>query len=206
MNHLQFEFSALNWELTVKSDPFSCSVVDIGNDQVIWQLRSIGFRSTTGDWQTIQQVDVKEVEPDECLLGLLHDGKPAIELKIKIQEISFDIKIRSLVEDIEWVSLGLTAQEEEHFVGFGERFDSIDQRGKQIMLWVEDGACMDLTYIPVPFYMSSRGYGVLLDTSVKSFFHMATEDDPRQVLIRTATLNVDMKVFLGPSFYWCDRR
>ncbi len=200
IDNLQFEFSNLDQKLSIQAEPFDCSVINMKNNQVIWKLKRIRFRYAIGDWITLQVANVIEAHSDECLIDLKFDGQTFIHLKIKVHPSTFDIQIRSVKEGIEWISMSLFAHEDEHFVGFGERFDSIDQRGKQLTLWVEDGACMDLTYIPVPFYMSSRGYGALLDTSVKSVFRMAMEDDPEQVLIRTATPNLDMKVFLGQSF------
>ncbi|MFH5832216.1 hypothetical protein [Halalkalibaculum sp. DA384] len=59
---------------------------------------------------------------------------------------------------------------EEHFFGFGERMDFVDQRGKKIQLNVGRGTgrphivgaynILEANYAPVPFFMSTRGYGI----------------------------------------------
>lgn len=67
----------------------------------------------------------------------------------------------------------------EHFFGFGERMDFIDQLGKKLTLDVGRGTARDhetgaynileANYSPVPFFMSTKGYGI--------FFHNATPSD-----------------------------
>ncbi len=65
--------------------------------------------------------------------------------------------------------------EDEHFFGFGERMDYLDRRGKKLRLNVGRGQgrphivgaydVLQANYSPVPFFMSTRGYGI--------FFHNA---------------------------------
>jgi alpha-D-xyloside xylohydrolase len=51
--------------------------------------------------------------------------------------------------------------------GCGESFTSLDKRGQKINLWTKDAHGVETKdmYKPVPFYMSSRGYGVFIHTS-----------------------------------------
>lgn len=61
---------------------------------------------------------------------------------------------------------------EEHFFGFGERMDFVDQRGKKLSMNVGRGEgrphiigaynILEANYAPVPFFMSTRGYGIFL--------------------------------------------
>ncbi|MEX2600667.1 MAG: TIM-barrel domain-containing protein [Balneolaceae bacterium] len=63
---------------------------------------------------------------------------------------------------------------DEHFFGFGERMDFMDQRGKKIELNVGRGIgfphivgaynILDANYSPIPFFMSTRGYGIFFST------------------------------------------
>lgn len=66
-----------------------------------------------------------------------------------------------------------TAAPDEHFVGLGEKFTAFDKRGQRALMWNFDafGAESDRSYKNVPFYISSRGYGVVVDSG------MATEFD-----------------------------
>ncbi|MDL5513327.1 glycoside hydrolase family 31 protein [Arenibacter sp. M-2] len=64
---------------------------------------------------------------------------------------------------------------DEHFFGFGERMDFLDRRGKKVSLNVGRGVglphivgaynVLEANYSPIPFFMSTKGYGI--------FFHNA---------------------------------
>jgi len=56
---------------------------------------------------------------------------------------------------------------DEKIYGCGESFSSLNKRGQKIVLWVDDAnGCENQTmYKPIPFYMSSNGYGVFIHTS-----------------------------------------
>lgn len=56
---------------------------------------------------------------------------------------------------------------EESFYGFGERYNALDQRGNQLDVRVFDQYKDQerRTYLPVPFFLSSQGYGFYLATS-----------------------------------------
>ena len=196
-SHHQFEYFILNKKLTIFPDPFECVLKD--NNRTIWHLKSIGYRLASGGWQSIHNGLLQKSTSDTLELVLFESQQQVLNFIITIHASSFDIQLQSMRQDIEWISIKLAADQDEHFVGFGERFDSIDQRGKQVTLWVEDGACMDLSYIPVPFYMSNRGYGLLLDTTVKSIARMAMDDDPHHAILRIASPEVSMKIILGES-------
>ncbi|WP_205499784.1 glycoside hydrolase family 31 protein [Rufibacter psychrotolerans] len=71
---------------------------------------------------------------------------------------------------------------DEHFFGFGERMDFTDQRGKEVNLNVGRGTLkphiigaynvMEANYAPVPFFMSTRGYGIFLHNSYATRWDM----------------------------------
>jgi len=67
-----------------------------------------------------------------------------------------------------------TAAADEHFVGFGEKFTGFDKRGQRAVMWNYDafGSESDRSYKNVPFYLSSRGYGVLVDSGMATEFDM----------------------------------
>ncbi|WPV64129.1 glycoside hydrolase family 31 protein [Chitinophaga sp. LS1] len=87
-------------------------------------------------------------------------------------------------------SLGVkkVLQSDEHFFGFGERMDFLDQRGKKVQMEVGRGKekphivgaynVLQANYSPVPFFMSTKGYGIFLHTTYNSTWDMGnTESD-----------------------------
>ncbi len=55
----------------------------------------------------------------------------------------------------------------EKIFGCGESFTRLDKRGQKVVLWTSEarGAESEKMYKPIPFFMSSRGYGVFMHTS-----------------------------------------
>jgi alpha-D-xyloside xylohydrolase len=55
----------------------------------------------------------------------------------------------------------------EKIFGCGESFTGLDKRGQKVVLWTDDanGVENQGMYKPVPFFLSSRGYGMFLHTS-----------------------------------------
>ncbi len=56
----------------------------------------------------------------------------------------------------------------ERILGMGERFSGINRRGETIFNYVDDcdGNTSPMTYKPIPFLLSSRGYGIFFNTAV----------------------------------------
>ncbi len=55
----------------------------------------------------------------------------------------------------------------EKIFGCGESFTQFNKRGQKVVLWTDDanGTQNETMYKPIPFFMSSRGYGVFMHTS-----------------------------------------
>ena len=64
---------------------------------------------------------------------------------------------------------------EEAFYGFGERFNALDQRGNQLDNYVygQYTGQGKRSYIPIPFFISSRRYGYWLKTDCQAEFDLA---------------------------------
>jgi alpha-D-xyloside xylohydrolase len=68
------------------------------------------------------------------------------------------------------------ADSDEHFYGFGEKFNAFDQAGKEVRILTVDhpGDKGDHSYKVAPWFVSTRGYGFHLDSSAESRFDMST--------------------------------
>lgn len=65
---------------------------------------------------------------------------------------------------------------DEQVYGLGERFTPFVKNGQVVDMWNEDGGtASDLTYKNIPFYVSSRGYGILVDNAGDVSFEIASE-------------------------------
>ena len=61
---------------------------------------------------------------------------------------------------------------DEKLFGCGESFTRLDKRGQKVVLWTNDanGVQSGRMYKPIPFFMSSRGYGMFVHTSAPATF------------------------------------
>ncbi len=64
----------------------------------------------------------------------------------------------------------------ENVYGFGERFTAFVKNGQTVETWNEDGGTAShVAYKSIPFYMTNRGYGVLVDHTDNVSFEVASE-------------------------------
>jgi alpha-D-xyloside xylohydrolase len=92
------------------------------------------------------------------------------------------------------------AAADEHFVGFGEKFTGLDKRGQRAVMWNYDafGAESDRSYKNIPFYLSSRGYGIVVDSGTATEFDVcASTHSAVQIVVPDDLL--DYYVLAGPT-------
>lgn len=64
----------------------------------------------------------------------------------------------------------------EYIYGFGEKFTSFLKNGQTVETWNNDGGtCTEQSYKTVPFFISSRNYGVFVNHPEKVTFEVASE-------------------------------
>ena len=86
---------------------------------------------------------------------------------------------------------------DEHFFGLGERYVTVDHRGQRYECWTEEGGLgagetrkpsdtppknpspngPSMTHLPVPFLLSTRGYGLWLETTFRTGFSLGKDSD-----------------------------
>jgi alpha-glucosidase (family GH31 glycosyl hydrolase) len=113
------------------------------------------------------------------------------------------------------VSIGLQMHADDHFMGFGERYVYGDHRAQLLYNWVEEDGFghseeagisaknpspngPGMAHIPVPWFMNPRGFGLLLNSTWRSNFHLGEErGDAWRVESTTGTL--DLTFFVDPD-------
>ena len=85
---------------------------------------------------------------------------------------------------------------EDDFTGFGDvSREEYFHRGRKISCWIQNVK----SYICVPFFMSTEGYGLLLNSTHKSLFDMCSTD-PDKIGITDGSGIWDVYLFLGADF------
>ncbi len=98
---------------------------------------------------------------------------------------------------------------DEHFFGFGERMDFTDQRNKLVKLNVGRGKSKnnllgayninEANYCPVPFFMSTKGYGIYLHNSSATEWDMGSKTDD-EYSFKANDGELDYYFIYGPTF------
>ncbi len=204
-----------DWAMSAAAAPFQVELrpaagsLKLAGDRPIWRLVRVLWRGEHGAWQQIGGWRMTHASSDRCmLLGFAAgDGvqdvhlTPAVELTCRVTADAFSIEIATLSEiGAAWVAADVAAAADEHFLGFGERFDQLERRGTQVDLQVVNGASGGLAYKPVPFYMSTAGYGLHIATDFRTVVRVATPDDPQVVSIRCSAPKLTLRVIPGRSF------
>ena len=72
----------------------------------------------------------------------------------------------------------VSLETDEVIYGLGERFDSLTRNGRTVDFHNKDavGTTSRRTYINIPFYLSTKGYGLFLNSSAKTDWQIATTD------------------------------
>lgn len=131
----------------------------------------------------------------------------------------FAVAVDGHGDGITGVSLDLRAPKDERYLGLGERSDAVDHRGYRVVNRVMDGPYTDAqtflvtgvvpepglgsrrdsTYFPVPWILSTSGYGVLVDNDEDSVFELATRKHPGLNRLVVESDELDLRVFGGPT-------
>ncbi len=113
--------------------------------------------------------------------------------------------------------ISFVARARERYLGFGERSNRVDQRGGEVENYVaegpyeEDERAMiplfvpawgfhprpDATYYPVPWLLSSAGYGVLVDDPETSYFRL-DQGASGTWSVEVQAPRLSLRVFAGP--------
>lgn len=131
----------------------------------------------------------------------------------------FAVSVAGHGDGVTGVSLDLKAPSGERYLGLGERSNAVNHRGNSVLNRVMDGPYTesqaeivrtfvpepglgkrpDSTYYPIPWVLSTSGYGVLVDNDEDSTFELAT---PKHRTVNRFAVESDelgLRVFGGPT-------
>jgi len=142
------------------------------------------------DWRLYMKNREGEVFFEEYLRGLYRSRFPVYPLCYK-----------TVGEEKHFIeSIALTPREAVY--GFGERFGRLNKRGQRLFMWNSDTTMTssDRSYKSIPFYVSSRGYGLFVKTGTKMLFEVGSEYCYNALSLEVWWDYLEYIVFYGPSF------
>ncbi len=95
-------------------------------------------------------------------------------------------------------SFATSLKHDEGIYGCGESFTRLNKRGQRVVEYVRDamGAQSPRMYKPIPFYMSSGGYGLFVHTSTPTTFDFGRDFDATNVAY-VGDETLDVFLFIG---------
>ncbi|KAK5958344.1 31 glycoside hydrolase [Knufia fluminis] len=103
------------------------------------------------------------------------------------------------VQKDHYILLGLDLAVNEKIYGLGERFTPFIKNGQSIDIWNEDGGTSsEQAYKNIPLYISSRGYGVFVNTPAKVMFEVQSERTTRVNIVVKAE-SLEYMLIVGPT-------
>ena len=114
-----------------------------------------------------------------CISSFYPDGTPCCaECRSSFQAADiYDLAIARVMGDSACFE-ALTLGHDEMIYGLGERFDSLTRNGRTVDFHNKDavGTTSRRTYINIPFFMSTKGYGLFLNSAAETDWQIATTD------------------------------
>lgn len=153
------------------------------------------------------------VEGDAAVLRA-RDGSGASVLRarrVSADEVELRLTVQTTVPAR---SLGVrfACEDASHFLGFGEQYNAVDHRGRNVPLWVSEQGIgrsparrnafsgdHTTTYFPVPFFLDPRGFGVALDTDARAVADLCADDPAAWTFSAQDPAELVVRLYTGPT-------
>jgi sulfoquinovosidase len=214
---------------SVTADPWHLSITDGSGGLVLSENRglgngpsgTLGFRTALG-WFHTTRVASGGMQGGSYVAELdTTDPTRGIHLRIDPDRegiIGLTASVTGPPAGVTAVGIGFDSRPSERFLGFGERSDAVDQRGRAVENYVSDGPYVpsdrplisvivpsqgfrardDATYFPVPWLLSTAGYGVLVGNDETSYFRLGSSD-PSAWSVEAEATTLQLRFMAGPT-------
>ncbi|MDB5013680.1 MAG: putative alpha-glycosidase [Daejeonella sp.] len=181
-----------NNQVTFNCDAGAKVLIELCSGQVvkIWvsangkfQRSNPSFNEKLGDFkvQVSDQASAYEIYTDALRIRV---NKSPFNLQIfdKYQKLLMgDFQDQGFVKEGSKISTYKSLRADEQFFGLGEKAGSLNRRGKSYKMWNSDNPCYgvndDPLYKSIPFFMSSKRYGIFFDNTYKSEFKFGSDSN-----------------------------
>lgn len=202
-NHVKLYFAPIG-----KGTQVPClSIEKHASNTIKWSF-SIGDSKSTIDkgnesaWHIQLNDSHVQVDMDKLLIHISNDIKGAILQSYDYHHERFIELLSDNSGKVYKVRYKFLANEDEKYFGMGERYSQIEYSGQNVDNYVYNEYTNQgmRTYIPVPLAISSKGYGLYLDTTMYTVFRFGTKLSNLfevEVDIHDTKQSLDTFIFLG---------
>ncbi len=99
------------------------------------------------------------------------------------------------------ISISSRMDSDEHYFGFGEQYSKVDKQGQEVDIFITDPlSCGSArTYLSLPFFWSTKGYGLYVNTHFRSKFFMGNRSNRATGCHVYSDEVIDMFLFYGET-------
>ena len=226
------------WALTL-SNSRGATVLDEYPGTGAGPSGTLGFRTVGGVWHhATRALSLHVGRNGKPSTARLATDDPARSIDVEIAPagpgvIRLKADLVGPSADVDAMGIGFSSRPGERYFGFGERSNAVDQRGNVVEDYSGEGAFQpderafvpnafvpnwgfrprdDGTYFPMPWLLSSAGYGVLVDNTQTSYFRLSTDrpdawslevtkapSDYPESVTGPAPTSLGLRFFAGPT-------
>lgn len=165
---------------------------EYNENHIILKSNALVVKINMLQWQMIVQdkdgnLILKDVTDDVDAIG-----------KLRAMPLGFELNAEG---DIEAVNQSFGIKFDEHFYGFGEKFNEFDKRGQKLVMYNRDalGVKNEWAYKNVPFFISTSGYGFFVNSTRKVEFDMGYTSNAAYT-VRVPDQALEYYIIFGPDF------
>jgi alpha-glucosidase len=209
------------WHLAL-TDAAGAPVLDENTDTGLGPTGTLGF-STAAGWFHATGVASSVMAGDAFEANLDTTDPTGRGIHVRLEPdgegvIRLTASVIGETADVTATGIGFDSVPTERFLGFGERSNSVDQRGNEVEDYVSDGPYIpddrglislfippqgfhprdDATYFPVPWLLSTSGYGALVGNDETSYFRLGSSD-PSAWSVEAQSTSLDLRFMGGPT-------
>ena len=189
----------------------------------IGPVGTLGFRTQAG-WFRATRVTEGHFEGDAYVATVATSDPVGRSLSLRVTPaadgvVDVDAAVQGgTTIDVLATGISFVAPAGERHLGFGERSNAVDQRGLEVENYVAEGPYQtverpfiagfvpppgyhprdDATYFPVPWLLSTRGFGVLVTNDETSLFRLGN-DQADAWSVQAAAARIGLRVIAGPE-------
>ncbi|HWH43672.1 MAG TPA: TIM-barrel domain-containing protein [Thermoleophilaceae bacterium] len=179
----------------------------------------LGFQGTGGVWRHATRVTSESRDGSAYTATLATDDPGGATIAVRVEPSADGVLSVTATVSGGATRTGIAFETAagERYLGFGERSNAVDQRGRDVESFVADGPYLraerpfvnafvptyanrdrdESTYYPIPWLLSTRGYGVLVDGHDLTMHRLGTGASSLWS-VETDSRTLVLRVFAGP--------
>lgn len=140
--------------IKVNSDKTNVEI-DEDDKKIIYKTGNLRAEINKGSWEIVFYYNDKRLT-DTGYRNMAHMLNNALDKSFMVEQLAIDV--------------------DEYIYGLGERFTPFIKNGQIVDMWNGDGGtASELAYKNIPFYLSNKGYGVLVNNEGDVSFEIGSE-------------------------------